>query len=125
MFSATATMEPRYLVNVGSTLLRFMAACITEITRPMSQRPTIQKAIAARTLTANSETVVLRKFWMLDMSIWRDAPGFKVRKAAVRNCIPPPCVRALLHTPGGCFHHKVWKRPEFLAPSIRRNNDDK
>ena len=62
MFSAIAMMEPRYLVSVGSTWLRFIAACIIAMTRPISQRPTIQKAMAARTLTASSETVVLRKF---------------------------------------------------------------
>ena len=61
MFSAMATIEPRYLVSVGSTWLRFMAACIIEMTWPISQRPTIQKAMAAMTLIASSETVVLRK----------------------------------------------------------------
>ena len=44
MFSAIATIEPRYLVSVGSTWLRFIAACITAITRPISQRPMIQNA---------------------------------------------------------------------------------
>ena len=62
MFSITATIEPRYLVSVGSTWLRPIAACITSTTRPISQRPMIQKAMAARILIPSSVAVVLRKF---------------------------------------------------------------
>src|SRR5512139_3933666 len=63
MFSVTATIEPRYLVSVGSTLLRPIAALISAMTRPISQRPMIQKAIAASTLMPTSATVVLRNCW--------------------------------------------------------------
>jgi hypothetical protein len=68
MFSAMAMIEPRYLVSVGSTWLRFMPACIRPMTLPISQRPMIQKAMAARTLMASSVTVVLRKV---------DGPSFR------------------------------------------------
>ena len=61
MFSITATIEPRYLVSVGSTWLRFIARCIRPTTMPISHRPTIQKAMAASTLIASSVTVVLTK----------------------------------------------------------------
>ena len=62
MFSITATIEPRYLVSVGSTWLRAMAACMKSTRRPMSQRPTIQKAMAARILIPSSVAVVPMKF---------------------------------------------------------------
>jgi hypothetical protein len=39
-----------------------MPACMRPMTLPIIQRPTIQKAMAARILTASSLTVVLRKF---------------------------------------------------------------
>ena len=69
MFSAMAMIEPRYLVSVGSTLLRFIAACIRPITQPISQRPTIQKARAASTFSASSVAVVLRKVCIECMSM--------------------------------------------------------
>ena len=61
MLSATATMEPRYLVSVGSTWLRFMVADITATTLLISQRPMIQKAMAEMILMASAEAVVVRK----------------------------------------------------------------
>ena len=70
MFSEIATIEPRYLVSVGSTSLRFIAACISETTLPISQRPTIQKAMAASTLTARSVAVVRRKFSIDEASMF-------------------------------------------------------
>ena len=60
MFSATATIEPTYFVNVVSMLLRDIAAWISPTTRPISQRPMIQNARAASTLMAISTPVVLR-----------------------------------------------------------------
>src|SRR5690606_19250759 len=60
MFSATAMIDPMYLVSVGSTLLRPIADWTSAITLPISQRPTIQNAIAARTLIARSAPVVRR-----------------------------------------------------------------
>ena len=60
MFRAIAMIEPRYLVSVGSTWLRFIAACISPITRPINQRPTIQNASAASTFSPMSIFVCTR-----------------------------------------------------------------
>ena len=58
MFRATATI-PMYLVSVGSTWLRFIARRMTAITRPISQRPTIQNAIAVQTFDHPSSIKVV------------------------------------------------------------------
>ena len=57
------------MVSVGSMALRFIAPLMIAMTRPISQRPTIQKAMAASTLTARSATVVLKKFCIDCMSM--------------------------------------------------------
>jgi hypothetical protein len=46
-----------------------MPAWMRPMTLPISQRPTTQKAMAASTLMASSVTVVLRKFWIVCMSM--------------------------------------------------------
>src|SRR6188474_1529071 len=59
-FSSTATIDPRYVVSVGSTALRFKAAPISAITRPISQRPANQKTSAVRILSPASTAVLVR-----------------------------------------------------------------
>src|SRR4051812_16662099 len=86
MFSAMVTIEPRYLVSVGSTLLRLIAVCISETTWPMSQRPMIQNAIAARILMARSVSVVLRKVWIECMSMQRRPVWKLAARLWVRAC---------------------------------------
>src|SRR5262245_2449322 len=68
MLSAIAMIDARYLVNVGSTWLRLMAARTSAATRLISQRPMNQNASAARTLSARSMAVVLRNCLVASMS---------------------------------------------------------
>src|SRR5262245_25880754 len=77
MFSAMAMIEPKYFVSVGSTWLRCMAACIRLTTCVISQRPAIQKMIAARILIPTSAAVVVTKVWIVSKSMGKRS-GLKV-----------------------------------------------
>src|SRR5262245_61049867 len=88
MFSITATIEPRYLVSVVSTWLRAIAMLISPMTRPISQRPTIQNAIAARILMPSSTTVVLRNTWIACQSM---ALVLSCDRGAHRRSTAPGC----------------------------------